>query len=325
MDKKKPTEEVSVREVFNLCILSLQRIKTNVLYSILFVIKHIIPLVLLAVIGILWGFYTKKQNPHNIRTLVISATEHSGVFLEQAFEELNYNLQLNNEDFKSQIGLEDIDTKTVSFNLTPIYDKGVKMHQYEYQHLNYLKENKILNKEQAAYMFDYGNHSYQIEMLYPKSVNGEKIIEASLNYIRNNPYARELHRAVLDDINFQIEENRRLIVNLGKYIENLGNPKPEYKLDKEAVIIEGSPDIGSMMYARLEMQELHKKLVANKVKLEENFRILNFGKTSTYYGKGWKNKKQIIYPVFLVFSYLALIFLYALIQQALVLKRESKA
>lgn len=325
MDNTKPTEEVSVREVFGLFLLLLQKTKTTLLKIVVFIIKHAIPLALLLAIGIAWGLYTKKQNPHNIRVLVISASEHSGSYLEYAFDELNYKLQLNNSEFKSQLGLEDIDTGTVEFRITPIHDKGVRMHQNEYQYLNYLVENKIMDREQTAKMFDFGNHSYQIEMIYPKTHNGEQILQASLDYIRNTPYAKELHKAVLEDINLQIEENNRLIVNLGKYIENLGDIKSEYKSDNDGLIIEGSPDIGAMMYARIEVQSMHKYLVANKVKLEENFRVLNPGRTSTYYGEGLKDKKQIVYPIYLIFSYLVLVFIFNLVKQALVLKREQKA
>lgn len=326
MNNKGTQEEISIKELFGLFLKLWDNIVQLFLKAVLFVIKHAIPLVLLIAIG--WGiaYFYKDANPRYKRLFVISATQYSGAFLTQELNEINVKFGANNDEIKKSMSLQDMNLNGVSYSVKPVFDKGQGMDKEEYQYLNYLIENRLIDKENLDQMVNLSNYSYEVEMIYPKDIDGLRIFEATLDYLRNNEYASELHKATLDNLTMQLKENNKLILALGDYVIGL-NEKGQYgDSDTKTLVVEGArgSDLGSMIYARTQVQDITNKLIVRKVQLEQNFRVLNHGNAINFYGRGIMSNKTLVYPFILVSAYLFIIFAIYIIRAALALKEELK-
>lgn len=326
MTNRSTPEEISVKELMILFLKLWNRGVQLFLQAVLFVIKHSIPLVILIGLGIGTAYFLKDSNPRYKRMFIISTTEFTGDFLVEEINNINLKFSKNNTELKSEMSLDDINLNGISYSIEPIFEKGILMENYEYQYMNYLVENNLIDKESQQRIAELANHNYEIEMIYPADVDGLKVFNATIEYLRNNKFAAELHRAILDDVTFQINENDRLVSSLGDYVENLGNDARTLEYDSKGMIIEGAEgsDIGAMIYARSEMQKNTYKLKAKKVQLAENFRILNEGESVRFYGKGIKSKRMLVYPFLFVSAYLFVLFVVYIIRKAIALDNELK-
>lgn len=326
MNNKGAQEEISIKELFGLFLKLWSNIVQLFLKAVLFVIKHAIPLVLIIVIG--WGvaYFYKDANPRYKRVFIISATEYSGEFLTREFGEINAKFARNNDELKKTMSLEGIDLSGIQYSVKPIFGKGSGMDREEYQYLNYIIENRLIDKENLDRMIELSNYSYEVEIIYPIEVDGLKVFEATLNYLRNNEYAADLHQAILKDIEMQLEENNKLVQALGEYVGSLAKEGQHATSEAKTMIVEGArgSDLGAMMYARTETQKITNKLSARKVQLEQNFRVLNHGNAINFYGRGIMSNKTLVYPFILVSAYLFIIFIIYILRAALALKKEIK-
>ncbi|HLW15077.1 MAG TPA: hypothetical protein VKX30_06230 [Flavobacteriaceae bacterium] len=326
MDNKNAQEEISMKELFGLFLKLWNKVVQLFLKAVLFVIKHAIPLILLIAIGLGVAYFYKDANPRYKRVFIISATEYSGEFLTREFGEINAKFARNNDEIKKSMSLEGMDLSDIQYSVKPIFDKGSGMDREEFQYLNYIIENRLIEKEDLNRMIELSNYSYEVEVIYPVEVDGLKVFEATLDYLRENEYAADLHRAILNDIEMQLEENKKLVQALGEYVESLAKEGKHATSDAKTMVVEGArgSDLGAMMYARTETQKITNKLSARKVQLEQNFRVLNHGNAVNFYGRGIMSKKILVYPFLLVSAYLFIIFVIYIIRAALALKEELK-
>ena len=317
-------EEISIRELMGLFTKLWKKTVKIFLLAVLFVIKHAILLVLLLVIGVGLAYFYKNVNPYFQQNFVVSATEYSGEFLAQKIEEINFKFATNNTEFKESISLQDIDLEGVEYIVKPVYSKGSEMGNSEYQYLKYILDNKIIDKYSLERMLKFSNSSYEIEMIYPVNIDGTRVFNATLEYLRNDSYASELHQTVLADVEMQIEENEKLVYALGDYVVALSDAGNGLDLNENAIMIEGGrgSDLGSMIYAREQTQRINSKLLIKKIQLSENFRLLIKGNPSRYYGKGIISNKMLVFPLTLISAYIFLIFGIYVVRAALALKKE---
>lgn len=326
MSNKHAQEEISIKELMGMFLKLWGNLVQLFLKAVLFLIKHAIPLVLLIAIGVGVAYFYKDANPRQKRTFIISATEYSGEFLTHEIRKINSKFSTNNEELKNAMSLQDIDLKGVQYSVKPIYDKGSRMDREEYQYLNYIIENKLVDKENIERMVEFSNYSYELEMIYPNGIDGLKVFNATLDYLREDDFASQLHEAILADINMQLEENKKMILALGRYVVGLSEEAPPISSNIETFVAEGTrgSDLGSMMYARTEIQNKTNKLSIRKVQLDQNFRVLSYGNAARFYGSGIMGKTMLIYPFLLVSAYLLIIFAIYIVRAALALKEELK-
>lgn len=326
MNNKGAQEEISIKELMRLFLSLWNKIVQLFLKAVLFVMKHAIPLVLLIVIG--WGiaYFYKDKNPRYKRTFTISATEYSGAFLTQELNDMNIKFSENSDELKESMSLQDVNLKGIHFSVEPIIDKSGSMDKDEYQYFNYLIENRLIDKKNLEQIVEFSNYSYQVEMIYPRNINGLKVFEATLDYLRNDEYAAQMHEAILNNIEMQLEENNKILLELSKYVSSLSIEGQQAVSDTKTLIVEGArgSDLGSMLYARTEVQKVTNKLIAKKVLLDQNFRVLTQSSATPFYGRGIMSKKTLVYPFLLVVAYLSVIFIIYIIRAALALKKELK-
>lgn len=326
MNNKGGQEEISIKELMRLFLKLWDNIVQLFLKIVLFVIKHAIPLVLLIVIG--WGtaYFTKDKNLRYIRQFVISTTQYNNQFLSQELKEINVKFASNDEEMKKAMSLQDLDLSGIEYSVNPVYEKGVGMNKDEYQYLSYLIENRLIDKENLERMVEFSNYRDEVVFIYPRDIDGMRVFNATLNYLRNNEYLSELHDAILSDVEMQLEENKKLILALGKYVASLSEEGQRVSSDTKTIVVEGArgTDLGAMIYARTQVQDLTNKLIARKIQLKQNLRVLNYGNALPYNGRGIMSKKTLVYPFLLVSAYLFIIFAIYVIRAALALKKELK-
>src|SRR5690625_639686 len=278
MSKNSTQEEISIMGLMKLFLKLWNRIVLLFLKAVLFVMKHAIPLVLLIAIG--WGvaYFNKDKNPRYKRVFIVSSTEYSGEFLTQELREINSKFARNNFELKKAMSLQDIDLNGVQYSVKPIFSKG-SLNREEFQYLNYLIENRLIDKEYLDRMLELSSNSYEVEIIYPIDINGLRVFEATLEYLRNNDFAAQMHKAIRSNIKMQIEENEKVILGLSKYVANLSEEGQQAISDVNTMVVEGDrgSDLGAMLYARSEIQKETNKLIAKKVQLDQNFRLLNHG------------------------------------------------
>src|SRR5690625_7685826 len=95
----------------------------------------------------------------------------------------------------------------------------------------------------------------------------------------------------------QIEENEKVILALSKYVSNLSKEGQQAISDTKTMVVEGSrgSELGTMLYARSEVQKETNKLIAKKVEIDQKLRVLNHRNELPYYGAGNKTKKHLVY------------------------------
>lgn len=324
MNNKDTQEEISIKELFGLFLKLWDKLVQFFLKAVLFVIKHAIPLVLLIAIGLGVAYFYKDVNPRHKRVFIISATEYSGEILTNSLLNISSELRRNNIELKENLAFPNLDIQELRFQVEPIYNKRSTLDREELQYLEYLTENKLVDKDDKKRMFEWSNTAYEVEMISSKDIDDVAVLESILDYIGQDSFSSQLHRELLEDINSQIESNNKMINALGDYVASLGKEKTSEDGPK-GFVFEGSSDFGDMLFARLEVQKTNNKLIAEKVKLEENYRILYKGNATDYYGAGIMSKKTLVYPFILVFAYLFLIFVIYIIRTALALKEELKS
>lgn len=323
MNDKDTPEEVSVRDLMGLFAVLWQKIVRQFLLVVLFVIKHIIPLIILLILGVGLAFLNKGVESYRV-TYTISTTEFSGKFLAESLQAISDKLREDNLKMKKELSVSDIDFEVFSFDIEPIYDKRTLMERGEYQHLNFAIENKLIDKEEQKEVFIWSNTSYKVDMVYPIELDPEIFINSVLDYLRKDAYASQLHKEIIEDINRQVESNNQMLSALGNYVESLAKSSEMNSENLQGLVLGTGTDIGELLYARVETQKVNNKLIAEKVKLEENFRILYQTHAKKYFGTGIKSKKHIVYPFLLISIYLFVLFLINSVRRALLLDKENK-
>lgn len=254
MNNKSAQEEISIKELMRLFLSLWNKIVQLFLKAVLFVMKHAIPLVLLIVIG--WGiaYFYKDKNPRYKRTFTISATEYSGELLAKSLISTSQKLRDNNIKLKEELSLSDINFNELRFYIEPIYNKNSILDREQLMYLEYLTENKLLDKSEKERMFEWSNTAYEVEMISPKGINDVEVLESILYYIAKDNFASQLHRELLEDINRQIESNSQMLNALGDYVVSLGRTTASEEGVK-GYILESGSDLGTMLLARLDVQK----------------------------------------------------------------------
>ena len=327
MSNKSPKEEISIKELMQLCLELWNKVVQLFLKAVLFVIKHAIPLVLLIAIGLGIAYINKDKNLRYKREYVVSTTQYNNQFLSKELRGINVKFAANDERIKKAMSLQDLDLSGVQFSVNPIFEKGAGMSKEEYQYIGYLIENKLVSKENLESMVKFSDYRDEVIITYPKHIDGKRVFEATLNYLRSNEYVLEMHEAILSDIELQIEQNKKLILSLGNYVASLGKNEQKTGFDSKTILlVEGArgSNLGPMLYARTEVQELTNMLIARKIRLSENLRVLHQGYAMPYYGSGIMSKKLLVYPILLVGAYLFIVLVIYIIQAALALKEKLR-
>src|SRR5690625_2923949 len=203
MNNKNTQEEISIKELFKLFFKLWNNLVQLFLKAVLFVIKHAVPLVLLIVIGWGLGYLNKDKNPRYKRVFIVSATEYSGEFLTQELREINSKFARNNFEIKKAMSLQDVDLNGVQYSVKPIFSKS-SLNREEFQYLNYLIENRLIDKENLDHMIELSSIRYEVEIIYPVDIDGLRVFEATLEYLRNNDFAAQMHKAIRSNIKMQI-------------------------------------------------------------------------------------------------------------------------
>lgn len=322
MNNKSTQEEISIKELFGLFLKLWNNIVRLFLKTVLFIIKHSIPLLLLVAFG--WGmaYFYKDKNPRNKRVFIVSATEYSGELLVNSLMNISEELRQNNLKLKEELSLLDFDFKDLHFQIKPIYNKRSNLNSEEVQYLELLKENKFIDESDKKRIFQWSNTSYEVGMISQKDIDDIMIFEKILAHISKDSYTSQLHKELLEDINNQITSNTHMINALGDYVVSLGKETISDGDLKKNIL--GGENLGDMLFARLEVQRANNKLIAEKVKLEENYRVLQIGNITDYTEIEKMSNKTLLYPVLLVCAYLLIIFIVYILQAALALKEELK-
>src|SRR5690625_4710360 len=157
-------------------------------------------------------------------------------------------------------------------------------------------------------MIELSSISYEVEVIYPIEIDLFSLFNETIEYLQKSEYAAQKYKSIIRNIKMHIEENEKVILALSKYVSNLSKEGQQAISDTKTMVVEGSrgSDLGTMLYARSEVQKETNKLIAKKVQLDQNFRVLNHGNELPYYGEGIMSKKNLVYTFLLVLAYLLL-------------------
>lgn len=325
MDNTKPTEEISVNELASLISRIKNKLNQRILNAAVFIIRHFISLIILVGIGIGITYFEKEEAVFRKKTYTISTTEYGGDFLTYAMETIMSKVKWNDQELKKELGFDpNTDFAGISLKFSPNYSKRAMLEKEELQSLEFISDNKLVPKDKQIDMFSFANSSYDVTLYYPQHVDADRLMQAVLEYMRKDDYAKQLHTEILDDINYQIASNKQMLDGLGNYVESLSNRNLDPEANK-SISLAPENDLGPMLFARIEVQRIHNKLIAEKVKIEENFRLLYATDSELYSSKKLGISKQVSYPLQLMLAYIILIYFFKLFRRAWFINKERKS
>jgi len=197
-------------------------------YISLFIRKHLIPIILLSIIGVALGFYVNSKIKNYESKILLSPSYGSVDYLYNQVELINSKIKRKDTIFLKNIGLN-VSTSKISIDPVNSIYQFIQENDKNYDLIKLFAEDGDINKvaEDEKTSKNYKVHELKIHTNKPILVNQD--INKLLIYLNNNEYFNQVRKVVNENYEKRIKSNIQTIeqINsiLSKFDKNVNDTK----------------------------------------------------------------------------------------------------
>lgn len=302
------SDEIDLSDIFSLFKRWMYGVLALVFRAIDFLIKFWWIVLILIVIGIVWGKFTMSATA-NKATIIVKTNFDSQPYVYNAMEQLSSKLSDQDAVFISKNKFWANDTGVLSANISPIIDVVELLGEISKSDSrslsSVLKELTVEGDEELfasdRFYSNYKYHKLEIGLLG----NDESFVNALLEYINNQPNILKIKAGYLKNQQERIEGNEKTIAQIDALINNYA--------DNMSVV---SNNLANLTYFNNQPNinvngalDLKNKLIVESEELKNDWitatdALVVISDVQIVEDSSFLDKKYLYYPVLLVFLFL---------------------
>lgn len=304
-------DEMDIQDVFSLFKRVWYRFLAMVFKGFDFIFKFWWIIALIIIGGIVLGYFSDNEPGHKAR-LVLKTNYESQSYVYNAVHQFNQNLSEGDVEFMQANGINPSDPEISKIEIEPVIDVIGLMDQMETSNRTLEVIIEELEVEDDAELFstdrflrNYKYHILNIDLSGPEQ---KEAVQAFLNFVNNQPYAKALAAEGKKNFEEQIERNETTIAHIDNVADAYAKSTDAAMSDPENLSFYNNAtnlDLREMFDYKSELVEATKVLKNEIVGVSDVAVVL--GNIETWKEPSLLDKKYVIYPVMFVFIFLFLV------------------
>ena len=326
-DNQSPTtqnssDEIDLGQLFQLIGRGFNATFLFFLRVFLYLKKNILILIGLVIVGLLLGYGFNKVISKKLKIEVIVKPQiESKNYLYDVIDEIQSNINAKDTIFFKSIGINEIDFNSLEITIAPVDDNKIST-ESEMKYLELLQSFENTDAIADIVRAEIQNKSsfnHRITFLFKNPALGKEFANKIMAYININPYFDGLIEIYIANATSRIEENRQLLKQVDKIINNYTNSlvTQENNTLSDRIVLDNQEQVNIadlFQYKNLLIRDIElKKLELNERK--ETISIINFGKVQVIQ-KSPFTKNFVLAPLILLAGFFFLSFLIYLNKKA---------
>lgn len=321
-NSKTNTEEIDLRELFNILGNAFNRLGIYFLLIFLFFKKNFYKLLGLIVIGIVLGYTLNQLITSKYKVdVIVKPNFNSKEYLYDVVDEIQSKLATRDSVFFKELGIQTNLLKNFSITIAPIEnaEKDVDNSKKDTEYLKVLqdyKENDFVLDAVRLEILNKIVFTHRITFSFKNLEKGEEYSKILMNYINSNPYYSELQKVYVDNSKSRIENNNKLIAQVDtlvkKYAQQLGYSGSSIDKRDTPIYFDAEKPLDAPGLLSLK-NKLIEEIEYNQVKLaelENPISIIHFGKSRKVDKRFFSNAITLAPLILIVIYFLWLFFKY---------------
>ncbi|MEM8509907.1 MAG: hypothetical protein AAF717_18895 [Bacteroidota bacterium] len=278
------SEEIDLRQLFNLILKGLNTVFINFLKVFVFFKKNVFILGGLIFIGLLLGFGLNQLSEDKMKTdIIVKPNLESKNYLYNVIGEIEANIEAKDTLFFKELGLGEISLKDLGISIEPFGEKSKAKLDVEYlELLEKFQTSGIVSDVLRAEILENSPFVQKISVFYKDTREGQQIAKTIISYINDNRYYNQLVETYQENAKNRINQNEVLIQQIDTLITNysrkLGETNDRTESGQIVLDTEEQIDItGLFQQKNLLIRDIEEKKLEIK-RREEVISVINFGK-----------------------------------------------
>lgn len=304
-------QEMDLTDIFALFQRTFYKFLTLCFKAVDFIVKSWWIILLLIIAGAVSGFFSKGK-PSYRSILVVQSNFDSQAYLYNAIQQFDNNLSEKDTLFLKSLELPTKDSPIKGVKIRPVIDvmglvEDLKVSDRTFGTI--IKELEVSDDEElfASDRF-YTNYKYHKLIIDLRTEDGKREISKIIDYVNKNPFIQKIKEERTKNIQERIYQNERLIVQSDGLIESytksadlskqIANDKLSFFSNSNNLNVNGILTFKNTL--AIETEKLKNELV------ESMDAVVVISDLQTAERESFKDRKEIIYPILLVFIFLIL-------------------
>ncbi len=303
-------DEMDIQDIFSLFKRSWYSFLALIFKGIDFIFKFWWILALLIVGGITLGYFSDNSSGYKSR-LILKTNYQSQSYVYNAVIQFNQNISEGDVEFMQSVGLNPADPGIGKVSIEPVIDVVGLLDNIETSNRTLEAVIEQLEVEDDSELFatdrfyrNYKFHVVEIEMSAEKDVAA---IDAFMNYINEQPYARALANEGKKNFAERIARNEKSIEQIDKVVDAYAETAEIARGSLDNLAFYNNPsnvNLREIFMYKTELVTETQQLKNEMVEVGDTAVVVSSIQTSK--DSSITDKKYIIYPILFVFVFLFL-------------------
>ena len=289
----------------------------NVLFfkGVNFTVRNWIIIAALIAIGAGYGYYSNKDENRNKKATVLLRVNFETVnYVYNSLYLLEEKVEQQDEVFLSKIGFNAEVPEISSIQILPVINLKEIVEQFEASDRNFeailknVEFNDIDDEEtpiSQTFVTNYKHHVVEFDFTNQAD---ENTLVKIIDYLNDNELLQELKNVTITNVEGQIVNNKETIKQINIVLESYVSNESLPSSSSQIYVVDKNFNITTVLEKKIELQRENESLNKFLVYSDDIVVMVN-APNITYVTNGVLDEKEIIYPIFLVFSFLFLAYL----------------
>lgn len=301
-------DEMDLTDIFALFKRGFYKFLALCFKAIDFIFKFWWVILILVIAGAALGYFTKGK-PYYTASLVIQTNFDSQPYVYNAIGQFNDNIGENDVDFIKSVGLDPGNPGIGEVTIQPVIDVVGLMEgmQVSERTLGTIIEELYVDDEIELFASDrfYSNYKYHKLEIGLSGEESLKSIDALMSYINDQPFMQGLKEEVVKNLEDRIAKNEKTLVQIDDLIANYSKNADLANRTSSSLTYfnnQNNLNVNGTLTFKNELIVETETLKNDLITYTDAAVIVSDLQTSTE--RKLKDKKEIIYPILLVFLFL---------------------
>ena len=308
--EQKNVDEIDLGAVFGLFKSAFNKLLIQVFKVIRFIIKNWIVVAVLTFIGVGFGAYSDYNSKPNQEAKALIKINFDAVkYVYNEIDLLNNKFKLGDTIFLKEAGFRTDSLEIKELILTPnVSMKDIAEGRNKYKALMPILSDFDLSEEDLQlsepFINEYKYHTLEFKL---SPYGSKETIERVLDYINDNKILGEIKIATIENINYGIENNDKIIKQIDGVIETFQSGESLSSPSSQLYVVDKNYSISEVFTSKVIIQQQTEELKNELIYSKEIVVVIN----KPYLVEvnwGTLGKKTVLFPLFLVFAFLFLSF-----------------
>ncbi|WP_299213908.1 hypothetical protein [uncultured Dokdonia sp.] len=302
-------QEMDLTDIFALFQRNFYKFLAGCFKAIDFILKSWWVILLLIITGATIGYFTKGK-PDYRSTVVVQSNFDSQAYLYNAIQQFDDNLSEKDSIFLKGIGLPIKETPIKGVQIRPVIDvmRLVEDLKASDRTLGIIIQELEVDEDEELFASDrfYTNYKYHKLTVDLRSEEAKSQIAKVIDYVNNNPFIQRIKEERVQNIKERIAQNESIMVQSDALIDSytksadlsnqISNERLSFFNNSNNLNVNGVLTFKNTL--AIETEQLKNDLA------ESLDAVVVISDLQTAKKESFKDKKEVIYPILLVFIFL---------------------